>query len=317
MAENNILKMKFKLNQMEFELEGNQDIVTKQFENFKSFITVDLLPRINNTVYNEEAVNVVNNQDQLIESKSITALDELSIPTLKEIAMKNLPKTETDWLLLYCYFASNCGKDTFSKENIKNLYEQTNRKNSSRAANLSNNIKSLVLKDYIGIYNDDKFLMKETGLNYVLEIIKGNSNSKSPSLNNRNKKSPKEVANNGNKKNNKVVKSELLDRSLNLRPEEKESLVEFATKFDCNSTPSYIAIIVNYLKDILVIDKVNISAIYTCLDELNIRIPSTLKTVINNTKNRNGWLEYDSLDDISLSVKGRNAVKFDLIKKNN
>ena len=47
MADNHKLKMKFKLHQLEFELEGNQDVVKEQFENFKSFITNDLLPKVN------------------------------------------------------------------------------------------------------------------------------------------------------------------------------------------------------------------------------------------------------------------------------
>ncbi|BEG61582.1 hypothetical protein [Coprobacter fastidiosus] len=316
MGDNNTLKMKFKLNQMEFELEGNQDIVTKQFENFKAFVTDDLLPRINNTVYNEGAIDKTNTQVQLIESKDTNSFEELPIPSLKEIALKGLPKTETDWLLIYCYFASDFGKDTFTKEKIKALYEQTNRKNDNRVANLSNNIKSLVSRDFIGVHNDDDFLIKEAGIKYAMEIIKGNSNSKSSSTN-KSKKLSKETTNNGNRKNTKVTKSTLLDRSLNLYPEGTESLIEFSTKFNCDSTPKFIVIIVYYLKEILKVDNINMSAIYTCLNELNIRIPSALNTVINNTKNRNGWLEYDSLEDIDLSIKGRNAIKFDLPKKDN
>ena len=100
MGDNNTLKMKFKLNQMEFELEGNQDIVTKQFENFKAFVTDDLLPRINNTVYNEGAIDKTNTQVQLIESKDTNSFEELPIPSLKEIALKGLPK-----LIGYSYIA--------------------------------------------------------------------------------------------------------------------------------------------------------------------------------------------------------------------
>lgn len=315
MVENNILKMKFKLNQVEFELEGNQEVVTKQFEDFKSFITQDLLPQMNASVYNEISIDRDKSEIQLIEFKETSPIEEIPIPSLKEIAMKDLPKTESDWLLIFCYYASNFGKNTFTKDNIKTLYEQTNRKNDSRMANLSNNIKYIVSKDYLGIYNDDNFLIKEAGINYVNEIIKGNSTSKSSTSNN-NKKKPKE-GNVINKKISKVAKSILLDRSLNLRPEGKESLRDFAIKYACDSTPQYITMIVYYLKEVLEVENVNLSAIYTSLEELNIRIPPTLNGVINNTKNRNGWLEYDSLDNISLSVKGQNAVKFDLLKKDN
>ena len=37
------LKMKFKLHNLEFEIEGNETVVKEQFENFKSFVTGELL----------------------------------------------------------------------------------------------------------------------------------------------------------------------------------------------------------------------------------------------------------------------------------
>jgi hypothetical protein len=62
----------------------------------------------------------------------------------------------------------------------------------------------------------------------------------------------------------------------------------------------------------------NITAdyIFTGFDELNIRVPKNLVQIIINTKNRNGWLDYESMDNIGLSVQGLNAIKFDLLKNN-
>jgi len=41
------LKMKFKLHGLEFEIEGKESVVKEEFNNFKAFITNDLLSKIN------------------------------------------------------------------------------------------------------------------------------------------------------------------------------------------------------------------------------------------------------------------------------
>lgn len=41
------LKLKFKLQKLEFEIEGNQDVVKEQFDSFKLFIINDLLAKMN------------------------------------------------------------------------------------------------------------------------------------------------------------------------------------------------------------------------------------------------------------------------------
>ena len=316
MPEKSTLKMRFKLNQMEFELEGDQEVVVKEFESFKSFITVDLLPQMNTININDEQINSVITNPKLITAEEVAFEEKLRIPSLKEIDLKGLAKTETDWLLIYCFHASNSGTDTFDKEAIKNLYEQSGRKTKSRMANLSNNIKSLVQKDYIGFYNDEEFIMKPEGEKYLREVWKGNSQSKSPAKAKRGginaeerKPSVKSTANS---------KKLSLNKTLNLRPEGKESLKDFILKYNLKgSNLKYVVVIVHYLKEILNLEEIGINDIYTAFEELNLRVPKRLdQTIIDaKTKKGYGWLDYDNMNDIKLSVQGRNAVKLDWIKK--
>ena len=103
---------------------------------------------------------------------------------------------------------------------------------------------------------------------------------------------------------------------MNLRPDGKDSLKDFASKYDISSTPKQIILIIHYLKNILSESQVGGNQIYTGLDSLGVRIPESLKQIIINTKGRSyGWLDYDNVDDISLSQKGKNVVKHDLPKK--
>ena len=318
MGESDNLKMKFKLHGLEFEIEGKEKVVKEQFESFKSFITIDLLPKINVIVPQNTPALDEGQIKQLTEIQDATTTEVSDVPALKEVVLKDLPKTETDWILIYACYYTSFGSSPFSEEDIKNLYEKTGRKSISRLANLSNNIKSLLNKEYIKVHNDTEFIIKPEGINYAHEILKGNSKSKAinkiskPSKSHKPSKPELKVPN----KKGIASKSVKLVRSLNLRPDGKENLKEFAKKYNIDSAPKQIVVIVYYLKELLGLTNITADYIFTGFDELNIRVPKNLVQIIINTKNRNGWLDYESMDNIGLSVQGLNAIKFDLLKNN-
>jgi len=70
------------------------------------------------------------------------------------------------------------GEDTFKKENILEGYKETNRLTSSTGANLSNNINACIKKDWIKDVNKEEFILKQEGIAYAKEVLKGNSISK-------------------------------------------------------------------------------------------------------------------------------------------
>lgn len=321
MAENNVLKMKFKLHQLEFELEGNQEVVKEQFENFKSFIANDLLPKINvqplQTITPAQEVKT----KQLTDFSGASSTDFDEIPELKEVVLRDLPKSEPDWILIYACYKTSFGKESFSDQDIKDQYDKTERNNKSRMANLSKNIKSLLNKKYIKVHNDTHYLVKPEGLEYAIQILSGNSvskvSTKTPKKKLKGNSSDSEQT--SKRTNNKTGKTNkfTLDRQLNLRPDGKESLKDFAANYQMDSSAKQIVVIVYYLKEILKLSKVSADHIFTGLDELNVRIPKSLNQIIVNTRGREGWLDYSGMDDINLSMQGRNAIKFDLPKKKN
>ena len=99
-------------------------------------------------------------------------------PTLKDLLIKNYPKTETEWILCYAFYSSKYGTDTFKKDDILEKYKENNRLSNSTGANLSNNINSCVKKDWLKSINASDFVVKEEGLTYVKEILRGKSISK-------------------------------------------------------------------------------------------------------------------------------------------
>lgn len=99
-------------------------------------------------------------------------------PTLKDLLIKNYPKTEPEWVLCYAFYSSKYGSDTFKKDDILEKYKENNRLTTSTSANLSNNINSCVKKDWFKSINSSEFVMKPEGNAYAQEVIKGKSTSK-------------------------------------------------------------------------------------------------------------------------------------------
>lgn len=289
----------------------------EQFETFKSFITDDLLPKVNVETLQTPPQTESGQVKQISHDAEAAFVDDQEIPALKEVVLKDLPKTETDWILIYACYSTSFGQETFTEDDIKNQYDHTGRKNKSRFANLSNNIKSLLNKNYIKVHNDSEYLVKPEGITYAHEILRGKSITKTTPRKPKKSagtKTSSQSAQPKPKKNNSAGKSFTLDRNLNLRPDKKESLQDYAAKYQVDSTPKQIVVITSYLKEILELQMVNANHIYTGFEELKIRVPKSLHQLISDTKTRNGWLDYESKDDIKLSVQGRNAIKYDLLK---
>ncbi len=316
MTDSNKLKMRFKLHQLEFELEGKQEVVKEEFENFKSFITDELLPQVN---INNPQVALIPPQPvkQIGQPEEATIVDLTDIPTLKDVKMRDLAKNETDWLLVYTYFASDGGSKEFTRAALIQLYKESGRYTESRGNGLSQYIKRISIALFIKATNDTDFILLEKGKKRVLEIFQGNSKpgterKKTSKSAKPNKTTTKKSS---SSKNLQGGKSFSLDRDLNLRPKGKESLKEFANKYDISSAQKQIVVIVYYFSEVLDMSDINGNHVYTGLDALDIPIPSRLDNMISQTKSTNGFLNYKSYDDISLSTKGRNAVKYDLIKE--
>ena len=117
MGESDNLKMKFKLHGLEFEIEGKEKVVKEQFESFKSFITIDLLPKINVIVPQNTPALDEGQIKQLTEIQDATTTEVSDVPALKEVVLKDLPKTETDWILIYaCHFQKKTSKISMKRQ---------------------------------------------------------------------------------------------------------------------------------------------------------------------------------------------------------
>lgn len=93
------------------------------------------------------------------------------------------------------------------------------------------------------------------------------------------------------------------------------SLKEFYAEKQPGSYTDTNVVFVYYLKRIAKVDKVTLSYIYTCYDEVGARKPSAFKQSVADTSSKKGWLNTTSFEDIDVSIRGQNLVEHDLPKK--
>lgn len=103
---------------------------------------------------------------------------------------------------------------------------------------------------------------------------------------------------------------------LNLRPKGKDSLKDFAAKYDIKSGEELTLMIVYYLKEILKEQKVTINHIFTAYRELGEKIPQHFRQTLTNQKNRKNWIDVTDWEDIKYTIPGMNHMEHDIAKKN-
>jgi len=99
-------------------------------------------------------------------------------PTLNDLLIKNYPKSEAEWILVFSYYASNYGSAKFTKEDIKAKYNKIERLTPNNSKNFATNLKNCIKKDWIKSVNETEFIMIENGNSHAMEVISGKSTTK-------------------------------------------------------------------------------------------------------------------------------------------
>ncbi len=62
------------------------------------------------------------------------------------------------------------------------------------------------------------------------------------------------------------------------------------------------------------IAQVSSNDVFTCFKKMNQKIPKAYVQAFIDTRGQKGFVKYESLDDIELSINGQNFVQFDMKK---
>ena len=299
------LKLKFEYRGLKLELEGDENTVKNLFDKAKTEGFGDIIDKIDRaeSFFKMAEAKIAHSKEH---SKQITdkPIIDGDYPPLNQVLMKGYPSSETDWILVYVFYASNFGTKIVSKSEISDKYKETKRETTSTKANLSKNIKSLCSKDFLNAINNDEFSLTEDGIKEAEQIILGKKKSVS-----KKKKSPSSEKT----KVNQTYHPKIVP-DLDLKPKDKMILKDFFSQYELSSFSDKILVIVYYMKEILKIDKVGPDYIYTGLRDVNEKSPNAFKQAILDTKSKKGWIQYESIDDINLTMPGRNHLEHEIPK---
>lgn len=233
-------------------------------------------------------------------------------PSLLSIAIKNLPSSEIEWIIVYSYYASEFGNNIYQRKDILDKHAESKRKSDSVSKNLSANLNASIKAGYINVLSDGYYLV-DGGVQKALEIINRTVGSANKLKSNNTSKKTGDISDSKISKNKSTpsksgVKALKRLPDLNLYPENKESLKVFYNKFQCKNDSEKILIFVHYLEEILKVVPINANHIYTCFDDLSLRIPEDLPQTLRSVKSKTGWIDKDN-SGLKVSIKGKNYIK--------
>ena len=106
-----------------------------------------------------------------------------------------------------------------------------------------------------------------------------------------------------------------LDRQLNLRGDGSiPSFKEFFDEKKPSSAKQINAVSVYYLRKILGLSAVTLDHVYTCYSEVKKKPPTAFRQSFIDTKNKEGWIEFDEQGNLDIPHRGSVYVEHDLPK---
>jgi hypothetical protein len=99
--------------------------------------------------------------------------------------------------------------------------------------------------------------------------------------------------------------------TIDLKPEGKEPLRDFYSKFIVKSGFENNTIFLYYLEKILLLTDINPDHIYTCYKSVNQKVPGKLRQNIIDTKRNKSWIETDNMENLKITQIGENFVEHD------
>lgn len=114
-------------------------------------------------------------------------------------------------------------------------------------------------------------------------------------------------------KRGSAKESYAIDRELNLRGDRSiPSFKTFVAEKKPTSAKEFNAVVVYYLQKIAGLPKVSLNHAYTCYTEAQRRPPEAFRQSFIDTKNREGWVEFDAEGNLRIPHRGSVFVEHDL-----
>lgn len=295
------LKIRILIDNINIELEGESGSVTKIFDSLKQ----DGLGAINSCLSDKNSIELNNKikiENQIeksnLISEEVIENEELvnnELPSLNNLVLSGGPSKESEWIVIYAYYCSNQGKNTFTKEDLRQSYRDTNRFTDTRSKNFSSNFKSIISSKLLAAINTEDFRIEKKGIELAESIIWEKGDTKSQPRKNR-KKAP-EIC-------------ELVE--LNLSADERKNFELYYRKHNNRVNMDKIVLIAAWLKDnksVLEIDK---DIIFTMLRSIGEEVDFKIQMTMQNAKNKNYLVAGASTGKFKIHHIGEDHITRDL-----
>lgn len=178
-------KLKIIIGDAQIELEGEGELVHTMFQELRESGLGNISPLVHTkaqSVQNGEVSKSSSNESttaSIEESVAVGETSDFELPPLNSVVMQGLPQKESEWMLIYALYASNCGKEVFRKEDLRAKYEESNRITPSRSNHFNDNFKILSSLKYISAVNQTDYRLEQTGIQKARAILLGTSEGQS------------------------------------------------------------------------------------------------------------------------------------------
>jgi len=105
-------------------------------------------------------------------------INQTSNLKLKDIVIKGMTNSEPELLLIICFYNSNFGQGTFTRQSLLDAYKENGIFSENRKKNLTVTINSLIKKSFIATVNDEELSVTTNGIENSNIILSGSSISK-------------------------------------------------------------------------------------------------------------------------------------------
>lgn len=271
---------------------------------------------VEDTVYQEIETSKAESKERVNNSVGEKASElpteaQFEHPTLITVSMRALPASETEWVLVYSYYASNFGKDIFTRHDIITRYDESKRRSADRLSALTSNIKGSVRAGRINALGDS-YSMLEPGITLAKEILSRTTGTVIMSKNKRGKETTAGDIESVTEGRKKTGKSNTRNKRLNdvdFHPNGKDSLSAYVKKYPAKTDFERILLFVAYMKEVLGIESVTYDYIYTCFEELDLNTPPNVPQTVRNCASKVGYIDVSNSKNIIVTTNGKNKIR--------
>lgn len=264
------LKMRFRLNEVEFEIEGAEASVKQEFEKMKAFVINELIPNRSSSV---KQISVPAPQ----ESRAVKAIpvEPSGLPPIKETVEGIQPKSESDWILVFGLYASGNQQQNFSINDIRQYYRSTGRANTQRVNNIRNNMKTLLRKNLMADSGENEFALTIAGKKYAEQLLKGKQPSKFTAV---------KPAKRGRKPNVVQVAEKPLFKDMALTAEQLDGLLKFFRSKKPRTQQESILVLVKWAQDNLGAEAISIDELRYLMDKTMKKLPAAIGVILTQMR---------------------------------